>query len=103
MEQSLIDKIKQDKLDEVDKDMIAARIKNATITIMEECTNSIERISALFDEYAIEAKMAGLSCVFLVQPKMFHKNDGKSDACLVVGSTPNISAMLDDVKEGLKR
>ena len=83
MEQSLIDKIKQDNLDEIDKEMISARVKYTTNKIMDECSNSVERINALFKEYSVEAKMAGISCVVLAQCKLFHKNDGESDICLL--------------------
>lgn len=103
MEQSLIDKIKQDNLDEIDKEMIVARVKNATNKIMAECANSANRINTLLEEYSVEAKLVGLSCVLLAQSKMFHRNDGKSDVGLVVGATPNIVAMLDHEKGDLNR
>ena len=103
MEQILIDKIKAGTLDEIDKEMIAARVKNATDKIMTECANSIERINALLEEYSVEVEMAGISCVLLSQCKLFHRNDGESDCCLVVGSSRNLSAILDHAKSGLKR
>lgn len=103
MEQSLIDKIKQGNLDEIDEEMIAARVKNATTKIMEECANSVERIHVLLEEYSMEAKMAGISILVLAQTKIFHKNDGESDVCLVVGSTPRIEAMMEHEKGDLNR
>lgn len=103
MEQSLIDKIKAGTLDEIDEDMIAARVKNATIKIMNECSNSVERISELFKEYSMEAKMAGISCVVIAQCKLFHKNDGESDVSFIVGTTPNIEKMFENEKGDLNR
>ena len=95
MEQALLDKINNGTLDEIDKDMITARVKNATNKIMEEFSNSVERIHALIEEYSIEAKMAGISC------KLFHKNDGESDVSLVVGSTSRIEKMFEHEKGDL--
>lgn len=103
MEQSLIDKMKTGTLDEIDEDMIAARVKSATTKIMDECANSVDRIHALLEEYSVEAKMAGISCVVLAQCKLFHRNDGKSDVSLVIGSTPRLEAMMEYEKGDLKR
>jgi uncharacterized Zn finger protein len=103
MEQSLINKLKQNNLDEIDKDMIAARVKNASIKIMDECSNSVDRINALLEEYSVEAKLAGISCVLLSQVKAFHRSDGESDVAFIVGTTPNIEQMFDHEKGGLSR
>lgn len=103
MEQSLIDKIKAGTLDEIDKDMITARLKNAANKIMDECSNSVDRISALFKEYAMEAKMLGISCVVLTQAKAFHRSDGESDVAFIVGTTPNIEKMFENEKGDLNR
>lgn len=101
MEQSLIDKFNQNNLDEVDKDMIMARVKYATNKLLEECSNSVERIHALLEEYSVEAKMAGISCIVLAQCRLFHKNDGESDVSLVLGSSSRLEAMMEHEKGDL--
>ena len=103
MEKSLLDKLHNGTMDEIDEDMIAARVKNAVSKIMEECSNSVDRIDALFKEYSEETKIAGVSCVVLAQCKIFHRNDGESDVSLIIGSTPRIEAMIEHEKGDLNR
>ena len=103
MEQTLINKIKQGNLDEIDKDMITARLKYAADKIMDECSNSVDRINALFKEYSVEAKLLGISCVVIAQAKAFHRSDGESDVTFVVGTTPNLEKMFEYEKGDLKR
>lgn len=103
MEQSLIDKIKAGTLDEIDKDMLTARLKNAATKIMDECSKSVDRLSELFKEYPIETKLLGISCVVLAQAKAFHRSDGESDVTFIVGTTPNIEKMFENEKGDLNR
>lgn len=103
MEQSLLNKLHNGTMDEIDEDMITARLKNAATKIMEECSKSVDRLNALFEEYSVEAKMLGLSCVVLAQAKAFHRSDGESDVTLIVGSTPNIEKMFEHEKGDLNR
>lgn len=102
MEKSLLDKIHNGTTDEIDKEMIMARCKNATIKFIDAFSECLDRMSDIADEYEDELRLVGLSCVMLVQTKMFHKNDGESDSTYVFGKSSNIEPMLEHIKGELK-
>ena len=102
MEKSLLEKIHNGTTDEIDKEMIVARCKNATIKFMDAFSECIDRMSDIADEYEDELRLVGLSCVMLVQTKMFHKNDGESDSSYVFGKSSSINSMIEHFKEELK-
>jgi hypothetical protein len=104
MEQALMDKLKNGTLDEIDKDMIAARIKNVDKqieTVLEQLSNNIRALRNICAEYSEEASLLGFTFVCAYDNKMQqflrkkHDTYEENDAACVyaLGTEDNIQAM----------
>ena len=104
MEQALMDKLMNGTLDEIDKDMVVARIKNVDKQIekvLEQISDNIRALRDICAEHSDEASLLGFTFVCAFDNKMqqfqrkkhgtYEENDA---ACTyAVGSTDNIKAM----------
>lgn len=103
MEKSLLDKIHNRTMDEVDKDMVAARCKNACDQIFNTASECIEKLDKVCKEFDDEIHLMGISLVLTGQIKAFHREDKELECGLIIGTTKNVSEILDTVKGDLKR
>lgn len=104
MEQALVDKLKNGTLDDIDEDMIIARISNVDKRIeavLKHISANIHILSDICDEYKEEVSLLGFTFVCAydnnvqqVQRKkhgIYEENDA---ACTyVIGATDSINAM----------
>ena len=102
MEKSLLEKLRNGTMDEIDKDMMAARCKNACDRIFNVASDCIDRLDEVCKEFDDEVRLMGISLVFSGQVKALHRMDKDTECGLVIGTTKNVSALLDKIREELK-
>lgn len=102
MEQSLLDKLHNGTMDEIDKDMLAARCKNACDHIFNVASDCIEKLDKVCKEFEDEVRLLGISIVLSGQIKALHRTDEETECGLVIGTTKNVSALLDEIRKTLK-
>lgn len=104
MEQALMDKFKNGTLDEIDKDMITARIKNVDTQIgqvLEQISNNIHALSEICTEHKEEVALIGFTFVCAYDNRIQQFQRKKHDtyeendaACVyVLGTEDTIQAM----------
>lgn len=101
MEKSLIEKMKNDNCDDIDKEMIVSRVLNAVKHLQVVCDDFSNNIKKLYEDYGDELKMAGASVVMGVNVSTLNK---ESD-CLtkvVIGNNRNVKVILDDLLKETK-
>lgn len=101
MEKSLIEKIKNDTCDDIDKDMIVSRVLNAVKHLRTVCNDFSDNLKKVYEDYGDELKMAGASVVMGVNVSTLHEEP----SCLtkiVIGSNQNIQVIVDDILKETK-
>lgn len=101
MEQSLIEKIKNDTADDIDKEMIVSRVLNAVNHLQTVCNDFSENLKKVYEDYGDELKMAGASVVMGVNVSTLHKEPD----CLikvVIGFNQNVLVIVNDILKETK-
>jgi hypothetical protein len=101
MEKSLIEKLKNDSCDDIDKEMIVSRVLNAVKHLQTVCDDFSKNIKKVYEDYGDELKMAGASVVMGVNVSTLNKNPD----CLtkiVIGSNQNVQVIINDLLEETK-
>lgn len=104
MEQALMDRLKEGTLDDIDKDMITARVKNVDKrieTVLAQISADIRVLGGICSEYQEEVSLLGFSFVCSYDSKLQqfqrkkHGTYEENDAACVyaLGSADNIKAM----------
>lgn len=94
MEKSLIEKMKNNTCDDIDKDMIVSRVLSTTKKLQEATDAFVDAIKQLGDEHKDELKMAGTTIVLGVAvpalTKPMNGKDFKLVTKIVIGSDENV-------------
>lgn len=94
MEKSLIEKLKNDTCDDIDKDMIVSRVLATAKKLQEASDAFVDAIKQLGDEHKDELKMAGATIVLGVAVPAITSAMGKEDfelvTKIVIGSDKNV-------------
>lgn len=101
MEKSLIEKMRNDTADDIDKEMIVSRVLNAIKHLQVVCDDFSNNIKKLYEDYGDELKMAGSSVVMGVNVSTLNK-DSDCLTKIVVGSNQNIRVVIDDLLKETK-
>lgn len=103
MEQSLIEKIKNDTADDIDKEMIVSRVLKAVKELHKVMNTFTEGLGGLKEQYADELKMAGATIVMGVAiPSLSHAEEKDFELVeeVIVGSSVNVyKALLQLMKD----
>lgn len=97
MEKSLIEKMKNDTCDDIDKEMIVSRVLNAVKKLHEVTSAFSDSLEGLKEQYADELKMAGVTIVMGVAvPTLSHVegNDFELLTEVIVGNSANVNKAL---------
>jgi hypothetical protein len=97
MEQSLIEKMKNDTCDEIDKEMIVSRVLKAVQELQNVTSAFSESLENLKEQYADELKMAGATLVMGVAVPSLSQVKGTDFELLtevIIGSTDNVDKAL---------
>lgn len=97
MEKSLIEKWRNDTMDEVDKDMFRARLHVAADKIIE----GLRIINEATTEYEDEMKIMGI-CIALYADSMYKKSPIGSGR-IIVGETEKLRHYAEDLLEEIKK
>lgn len=94
MEKSLIEKMKNDTCDDIDKEMIVSRVLNAARKLQEASDAFTDAVKQLSEEYKDEMKMAGATIVLGIAVPAISKpvngNDFELVTKIVIGSDVNV-------------
>ena len=94
MEKSLIEKLKNDTCDDIDKDMIVSRVLATAKKLQEASDAFVDAVKQLGDEHKDELKMAGATIVLGVAVPAITSAMGKEDfelvTKIVIGSDKNV-------------
>lgn len=101
MEQALLEKLRNNNCDEIDKDMIIARVKNA----MNEYKKVIDAFDAgidyLYKNYADEMKLCGVAivagCTDSIHNHFFDKENIPFKCC--IGENEGVEIVMKQLKE----
>ena len=102
MEKSLLEKLRNGIMDEIDKAMMAARCRNACERILSVASDCIDKLDEVLEEFEDEVKLLDISFVVAGQVKALHRTDEETDCGLIVGTSKNVSAILDNISGQLK-
>ena len=102
MEKALLNKIHNRTMDEIDKEMVTARCKNACDHIFGVASECIDKLNNVCEEFSDEVRLMGISIVFSGQVKALHRTEEETDCGLIIGTSKNISAILDNIRGQLK-
>jgi hypothetical protein len=97
MEQSLIEKMKNDTCDEIDKEMIVSRVLKAVQELQEVVNTFSDSLTELKEQYADELKMAGATLVMGVAVPSLSQIKGTDFELLtevIIGRTDNVTQAL---------
>ena len=92
MENVLLEKIRNDTVDEIDKKMICARVANAEKAIFDAYDRFSYEIKRLTETFAYELKMSGIGLVLAVSDALIYK--GKPCIKVVFGNEKIIMDLL---------
>lgn len=98
MEKSLIEKIKNDTCDDIDKDMIVSRVLATARKLQEASDAFVDAVKQLGEEHRDELKMAGTTIVLGVAvpaiTKPINGNDFELVTKVVIGSDKNVKKTI---------
>ena len=93
MEKSLIEKWKNNTMDEIDKDMFRARLRVAANKIME----GLEAISDATETYPDEMKIMGI-CLAVYADSLYKKSP-IGNCRIIVGEPEKLTSYIENMKE----
>ena len=101
MEKSLIEKMRNDTADDIDKEMIVSRVLNAIKHLQAVCDDFSKNTKKVYEDYGDELKMAGTSVVMGENVSTLNK-DPDCLTKIVIGSNKNVQVIINDILKETK-
>ena len=103
MEKSLMERLKNHTLDEIDMDMIAARLKNVHNKLSDvyaDISKAMHRLEEIKSEHPEEVQLLGVRIVIAVDDELMHEDAKESNPSgipllAIVGNKRDVESILD--------
>lgn len=102
MEKSLFEKFKNGTCDEIDKDMIAARVKvvhQKLLSCLKDLGETAEKISRICEEYKEEVYLLGFRLVIAASDDVTEQKHNGVLCKSIFGNNEDVKALLKSVEE----